>query len=59
MVEPPTQKISSKESAAELGGIDKLRLKLRPLLLYVVSTAQFIDIGKSYHSSSGCPIGWE
>ncbi|KAF9345997.1 hypothetical protein BGX34_004296 [Mortierella sp. NVP85] len=43
MVEPPTQKLSSKESA-ELVGIDKLRLKLRPLLLYVVSTAQFIDI---------------
>ncbi|KAG0220031.1 hypothetical protein BGX31_011106 [Mortierella sp. GBA43] len=28
----------------ELTRIEKLRLKLRPLLLYVVSTAQFIDI---------------
>ncbi|KAK3819515.1 MAG: major facilitator superfamily domain-containing protein [Benniella sp.] len=43
MVEPLTQKLSSEESV-ELGGVDKLRLKLRPLLLYVVSTAQFIDI---------------
>ena len=30
----------------ELVGMERLRLKLKPLLLYVVSTAQFLDIGK-------------
>jgi hypothetical protein len=29
----------------DLKGIDRLRQKLRPALLYVVSTAQFFDIG--------------
>lgn len=32
----------------DLNDVDRLRLKFRPALLYVVSTAQFFDIGKDH-----------
>lgn len=40
-----TLNIIPPQSKVELQGFDKIREKLKPLLLYVVSFAQFLDIG--------------
>lgn len=44
---PPQPKV-------EPQGFDKIREKLKPLLLYIVSLAQFLDIGKIHYSFFFC-----